>query len=129
MESQHLQRLWPLCVKGISLRPSLVQTPAGSLPQLVCFIKDETFLRLISINVRSFIKYRIFFLIKVQIVLNCFQNFCLHTYIGQLTIHSANQLMYTPVNEITATNIGIIIELSFCMIIHLKKPLKIKHKF
>lgn len=128
MESQHLQRLWPLYVKGISLSPSLVQTPAGSLSQLVCFIKNETFLRLIS-NVESFIKYRIFFLIKVQIVLNRFQNFCLHTYIGQLTIHSANRLIYTPVNEITATNFGIITEPSFCMIIHLKKPLKIKHKF
>lgn len=62
-------------------------------------------------------------------VLNRFQNFCLHTYTGQLTIHSANRLIYTPVNEITTTNIGIITELSFCLIIHLKKPLKIKHKF
>lgn len=48
MESQHLPSLWPLYVKGISLSPFLVQTPAGSLSQLVCFTKDETLLKLIS---------------------------------------------------------------------------------
>lgn len=118
MQSQHLQNLWPLYVKGISLSPFLVQTPAGSSSQLVCFTKDETFLKLISKCEKLYKIQNIF--LKVQMVLNHFQNCCLHTYIGQLTTHSANRLIYTPVNQVTTTNIGIITELSFCMIIHFK---------
>ena len=112
MESQHLQRLWPLYVKGTSLRLLLAQMPAGTLPHLTCFIKGGTFLRLIPNPSKKLIKFRIFFLIEVQIILNRFRSFCFHVYAGQLTIHLANWLIliYMHVNEITTTHFGKVIE-------------------